>query len=64
MLKIYAYDKIKNAFMPYDTNKYKGFDFYWRCAFSAAFCMGFTTLFAYPFDTIHTRIASDITKKG
>lgn len=64
MLKVFFYDKIKNSFMPYETNKYKGLDYFWRAALSATICMGATTLFTYPFDTIHTRIATDITKKG
>ena len=50
--------------MPYENNKYKGFDLFWRSAISASFCMGITTLFTYPLDLIHTRIATDINKKG
>jgi hypothetical protein len=63
-LKIYIYDKTKNAFMPYEAKKYKGFDYFWRAALSGMFCMGATALIAYPFDTIHTRITTDMTKKG
>ena len=58
------YDKVKNRFMPYEQHKYKGFNFYWRAALSGAICMGFTTFLAYPFDLIHTRISTDLTKKG
>lgn len=50
--------------MPNETHKYKGFDFFWRSALAATFCMGLTTLLCYPLDLIHTRIASDMTKKG
>ena len=63
-LKIFLYDKVKNSFMPYDTKKYKGFDYFWRTATAASICMGITTLLTYPLDLIHTRIACDITKKG
>lgn len=58
------YDKIKNSFMPYDTKKYKGFDYFWRSSLAAAFCMGLTTLVTYPFDLFHTRLAIDLSKKG
>jgi hypothetical protein len=64
MLKIFVYDKVKNAFMPYEPKKYRGFDYFWRAAGSFSFCMAATTLLTYPLDTIHTRIASDMTKKG
>ena len=63
-LKIFFYDKIKNSFMPYDTKKYKGFDYFWRASISASICMGITTIFAYPFDLVHTRMVTDLTKKG
>ena len=63
-LKIFMYDKVKNAMMPYDTKKYKGFDYFWRTAFAASFCMGLTTLLSYPLDLFHTRITCDLAKKG
>lgn len=63
-LKIFMYDKIKQMFMPFETNKYKGFDYFWRCAISASMCMGITTLLTYPFDLVHTRMTTDISKKG
>ena len=50
--------------MPYDNRKYKGFDFYWRSALAFTMSATLTTLIAYPFDLIHTRITSDMTKKG
>lgn len=63
-LRIFFYDKIKASFMPYDTHKYKGFDYFWRAAGSFAFITAMTTLITYPFDLVHTRIAADITHKG
>jgi hypothetical protein len=63
-LKIFFYDKIKNYFMPYETHKYRGFDYFWRAASSFSFCTALTTLLVYPFDTIHTRISADMTPKG
>lgn len=50
--------------MPFDTHKYRGFDYYWRAASAFSVCTALTTLFVYPFDTIHTRIAADLTPKG
>jgi len=58
------YDKIKNYFMPYSPNRYSGFDYFWRLSFSASMSMGITALLTYPFDLIHTRVTSDLTKKG
>lgn len=63
-LRIFLYDKVKLSFMPYDTHKYKGFDYFWRAAGAFAVCTAFTTALVYPFDTAHTRIASDLTHKG
>eukprot|EP00347_Sterkiella_histriomuscorum_P022625 403337776 len=63
-LKIFMYDKVKNYFMPYSQQRYKGFDFFWRAASAASICTAITTLTTYPLDLIHTRIASDMTKKG
>jgi len=58
------YDKIKHYFMPYDSRKYKGGDFFWRAAMAAGFCNGLTLLLTYPFDLVHTRISTDMSKKG
>jgi len=58
------YDKVKGWFMPYDTHKYRGLDYYWRAAGAFSVCTAITTLLVYPFDTIHTRIAADLTPKG
>ena len=63
-IRIFFYDKIKGYFMPFDTHKYRGFDYYWRAASAFSACTALTTLFVYPFDTIHTRIAADLTPKG
>jgi solute carrier family 25 (adenine nucleotide translocator) protein 4/5/6/31 len=64
MLKMLFYDKIKNYLMPYSAHKYTGIDFFWRAAASGTACMALTTLLTYPFDLIHTRICSDLTKRG
>lgn len=64
MLKVVFYDNIKNFFMPYDARKYKGADYYWRAAASGMLCMGTSTLITYPLDLIHTRLSTDLTKKG
>lgn len=50
--------------MPYDTHKYRGFDYYWRAAGAFSLCTGLTTLVVYPFDTVHTRITTDLTPTG
>jgi hypothetical protein len=64
LLRIFLYDKVKLSFMPYDTHKYKGFDYYFRAAGAFSICTLFTTLFVYPFDLVHTRISADMTQKG
>ena len=63
-LRVFFYDKIKLSFMPYDTHKYKGFDYYWRAAGAFSVCTLFTTLIVYPFDLVHTRISTDMTQRG
>jgi hypothetical protein len=63
-LKLFIYDKAKQYFMPYASQRYSGFDFLWRVSASAALCTFATTLLTYPFDLIHTRVTSDMTKKG
>jgi len=63
-LRVFFYDKVKLYFMPYDNHKYSGFDFFWRSALAFSICTAMTTLVVYPFDTIHTRIACDLTQKG
>jgi hypothetical protein len=50
--------------MPYDAHKYKGLDYYWRAALAGISCMAVTTYLTYPLDLIHTRITTDLTKKG
>ena len=50
--------------MPYDVNKYKGFNYFWRAAISGSICMGLSALLTYPLDLIHTRTTSDLSKKG
>lgn len=50
--------------MPYDLNKYKGLDYYWRAAFAGICSMSATILLTYPLDLIHTRLSADITKRG
>ena len=64
LLRIFLYDKVKLSFMPYDTHKYKGFDYYFRAAGAFSICTLFTTLFVYPFDLVHTRISADMTQKA
>ena len=63
-LKIFLYDKIKNYFMPYSEQRYKGFDYFWRAGSAATLCTLFTTLISYPLDLIHTRVTTDLTKKN
>ena len=58
------YDRIKHAYMPHDESKYTGLDFYWRYLASASMIMGLTCGVTYPMDLIHTRITSDMSKKG
>lgn len=64
LMRIFMYDKIKASFMPYDAHKYKGFDYFWRAAGAYSILTGLTTLFIYPLDLAHTRIACDITQKN
>jgi len=63
-LKIMVYDQAKQRMMPFDSSKYSGFNYFWRTAAAAIFCMGLSTVFTYPLDLIHTRICSDFNKKG
>lgn len=58
------YDKVKASFMPYDSHKYKGFDYFWRAAGAYSVITAVTTLITYPLDLAHTRITADITQKG
>lgn len=58
------YDRIKHAYMPHDSSKYAGIDFYWRLFAASSMIMGLTAALTYPFDVIHTRLASDMSKKG
>ena len=64
LLKVCFYDKVKHAFMPYSPSKYNGLDYYWRTATSATICMAMAFMFTYPLDLIHTRMTSDMTKRG
>ena len=50
--------------MPYDVHKYHGFDYFWRAALSFSIITSVTTALTYPFDLVHTRITTDMTKKG
>ena len=63
-LNVTVYDKIKNAYMPLEQSRYSGIDFYWRFFASASMTCSITSAIAYPLDLIHTRIASDMSKKG
>lgn len=47
--------------MPYSANKYSGLDYFIRAQCSAIACMGISTVFTYPFDTLHTRLSADMT---
>lgn len=63
-LNVTVYDKIKNAYMPLEQSRYTGLDYYWRFFASAAMTCGVTAALVYPLDLIHTRISSDMSKKG
>jgi len=63
-VRVLMYDKVKNWFMPYDHSKYTGFDYFWRASASSVICGGFTLLFSYPLDLIHTRTATDMARKN
>ena len=60
-IKVSFYDRIKHYCMPYNRNKYSGLDFFIRSQTAALVCMGLTTAFTYPLDTLHTRISADST---
>ena len=62
--RVLFFDKVKNWLMPYDNSKYAGFDYFWRLVSTSTICMGFTLLFTYPFELIHTRTCSDMSRKG
>jgi hypothetical protein len=62
--RVLFFDKAKNWMMPYDTSKYSGFDYFWRITCSSTICMGLTLAFTYPFELIHTRTSSDMSRKG
>jgi len=63
-LNVTVYDRIKHAYMPYDQSRYVGIDYYWRVFASSCMIMGVTAALTYPLDLIHTRLSSDMTKKG
>lgn len=63
-LKIAFYDKFKNMFMPYDTHKYGGIDFFLRVCCASVFSTAVTFLLIYPLELVHTRLAIDMTPKG
>lgn len=60
-MKVTFYDRIKHTFMPYNTNKYSGLDFFIRAQTAAVCCMALSTVFTYPLDLIHTRTTADFT---
>lgn len=62
--RVVFFDKTKNWLMPYDSSKYSGFDYFWRVACSSVICMSLTLSFSYPFELIHTRTCSDMSRKG
>lgn len=64
MLNVFLYDKIKDFFMPYDPRKYSGLDLYLKTASAATVCTAATLFLTYPLDLIHTRMVTDMTKKG
>ncbi|CDW80725.1 adp atp translocase 3 [Stylonychia lemnae] len=63
-LKVFFYDKFKNFWMPFSTQKYTGFDYIWRVALSGSLCTAITTFITYPLDLIHTRLVTDMSKQG
>lgn len=51
--------------MPYgDESKYTGLDYYWRVFGSFSTIVGITAGLTYPLDLIHTRLVTDMSKKG
>jgi len=63
-LKVFFYDKFKNFWMPYSSQRYTGFDYFWRLALSGSLCTVLTTGLTYPLDLIHTRLVTDMSKTG
>lgn len=61
LVKVAFYDRIKHTLMPYSPNKYSGLDYFIRAQCAAIMCMGVSTIFTYPFDTLHTRLSADMT---
>lgn len=64
IVKVAFYDSIKHSLMPYSANKYSGLDYFIRAQGAAIMCMGISTIFTYPFDTLHTRLSADMTPTG
>jgi hypothetical protein len=63
-IKIIFYDKFKQYFMPYDSHKYSGMQYFFRAACSSICCMSLSFFFSYPFDIIHTRASADMSLNG
>jgi hypothetical protein len=63
-IKIIFYDKFKQYFMPYDSHKYSGMQYFFRAACSSICCMSFSFFFSYTFDIIHTRASADMSLNG
>lgn len=63
-MRVLTFDKFKHMFMPYDSSKYIGFDYFWRVAIASVLCNCVTLMFTYPFDMIHTRTCTDMARKN
>lgn len=64
-LRVSIYDRIKQTYMPMDPARYTpGMEYYARIAAQSFVLISLTTAFSYPFDLIHTRMATDMAQRG
>lgn len=65
-MRVAIYDRIKQKYMPLDPSRYGpgSLEYYGRLMAQSAMLIGLTTAFVYPLDLIHTRMATDMSKKN
>ena len=55
-VKVTMFDRIKNYYMPLETKKYRGYDYYARIMLAGVTAQLFSTFLLYPMDVIVTRM--------
>lgn len=66
ILRVSIYDRIKHKYMSLDPSRYGpgSLEYYGRLMSQSAMLIGMTTALVYPLDLIHTRMATDMSKKN